>query len=652
MNQLGDVYLCDDQDCCRYFSLKVDRNLLKLIHEVNTLLESASSLTIYEHVAIQSRTDFVPNLAPNILKQLWDSLMDPRIRIIGLYGIGGVGKTTIMRNIADQLALTNIETYDHVIWVTLSMKVNWERVQDDIARQLSIDLPVSLNVSLIGKDVERERKMMKRSKERDLIMSEYLRSVKRCLFILDDMWEPMRQSFQNTIIPELTEDNGCKVVITTRDRSVCAEMGAQKQIYLAPLSQEEAWNLFVVHCGNHVLDPIIQSIARLFVDECGGLPINIITTGHAMRDELNAAGWKLAVKVMQQRQLQKEGMNTDKLYHLRFCYDRLKNDQIRKCFLYCGVFPENYKFKSNELIGYWMAEDYIYNEGGLVASINYGKEILRELKEANMLQMFVEDGTECFKMHGLFRDLAISIATTEYNFEVYAGEKFTDNSFSLGFLSKRKLISLIGTEIERCDGSFEIDSSLSTLLLSDNPLARIYNWFFNQMPNLEFLDMSYTGITQLPSTLCELTRLRVLFLGYCTSLKKMPSLEKLKELQVLNLCGTLINELPEGMKSLGKLRSLDLSQTVRLENIEDGLISSFSNLEELHMQGSRICKIDSPIVTARLKEIRCLKKLSILTLSAVGFGDHLDTILYLQRYNLKVYSINSYGTSQDYVEDI
>ncbi|KAL5710653.1 hypothetical protein ACHQM5_021190 [Ranunculus cassubicifolius] len=662
MNQLIIINDYECGDCCRYSYLKVDRKLLKLIHEVDILLENASSLTIYEHVAIQSQTDFVPSLAPIVFDQLWQSLMDPRIGIIGLYGTGGVGKTTIMKNIIDQLAHTNTETFDNIIWVTLSMKVNWESVQDDIAMQLNIDLPVLLNSSLEGKDMEmnvRRHRCPKR--DRDLIMYKYLRTMKRCLFILDDMWEPIPhdfrdttisectipQSFRHTIIPEPTEDNGCKVVITSRDRSVCAEMGAHKQIYLAPLSQNEAWDLFALHCGEQVLDPNIKSIAQEVVDECGGLPLNIITIGHAMRGESYVAAWRLALRDVQQ--FQKKGTNEDKFYHLRFCYSRLKNDQIRKCFLYCGVFPENYKFKSKELIGYWMAEDYI--KGDIVTSIHRGREILGELRDAKMLELFVEDGQECFKMHGLFRDLAISIATNEYDFKVQAGEKLTNALSTIMSDGGEKLVSMIRNEIEKCSGCRTVGITLSTLLLRDNPLAYISHWFFFLVSNLEFLDMSYTGIAQLPSSICELTRLRVLFLGYCTSLKKMPSLEKLKELQVLNLCGTLIKELPEGMKCLVKLRSLDLSETVRLEDIQDGVISSLSNLEELQMQGSRICKIDSPIVAARLREIRCLKKLSILTLSAVGFGDHLDTILYLRGYNLEEYSINSYGTSEDYVED-
>ncbi|KAF9601947.1 hypothetical protein IFM89_024281 [Coptis chinensis] len=135
-------------------------------------------------------------------------------------------------------------------------------------------------------------------------------------------------------------------------------------------------------------------------------------------------------------------------------------------------------------------------------------------------------------------------------------------------------------------------------------------------------------------------------------LRKIPSVENLKALRFLNLRGTSIKELPEGMETLIRLRFLDLSETKNLVNIREGVTSSLWGLEELHLQGSRLCKMDTPQAANSLKEIRCLTQLQILTLSAVGFGDHLDTIMCLQEQNLVNFSIDIYGSVEDVVDGV
>ena len=51
--------------------------------------------------------------------------------LIGLYGLGGVGKTTLLTHINN--AFTKItHDFDFVIWATVSRNVNLENIQDNI----------------------------------------------------------------------------------------------------------------------------------------------------------------------------------------------------------------------------------------------------------------------------------------------------------------------------------------------------------------------------------------------------------------------------------------------------------------------------------------------------------------------------------------
>lgn len=77
-------------------------------------------------------------MTQDVSNQIWGYLMDPTIETIGLYGPGGVGKTTIMNNIKNQFA--NTDVFEKIIWVTLSKRVRLKTVQDEIAMQLNTKL--------------------------------------------------------------------------------------------------------------------------------------------------------------------------------------------------------------------------------------------------------------------------------------------------------------------------------------------------------------------------------------------------------------------------------------------------------------------------------------------------------------------------------
>ncbi|KAL5728022.1 hypothetical protein ACHQM5_001150 [Ranunculus cassubicifolius] len=557
-----------------------------------------------------------------VSNQILDYLRDPMVGTICLWGQGGVGKTTIMRNITQQLK-DGIEIFDQVIWVTISENMSLKRLQDEIASQLDITLSVNDDVL-----------------KRAMRISEGVKKIKTWFFVLDDAWGPV--PLDKIGIPTPEAGDGCKIVITSRFYSHRVD----KLINLTPLSDEEAWGLFVNKCGDRVLHPSIEGAAKEIVKHCMGLPIAIVTVGCAMRDKEEVTCWRDALEDLERS---KRGYRENGTGLLRFGYNQLKNDPVRMCFLYCALFPEDYKFEPEELIRYWMAGDCLPNNG-ILASVGEGAEILRELKDANMIQMVMEGGHERLTMHDLHRELALTLVEIKHNFLVRAGLLLNDFPPILEY-RHAKSISLIKNRIDRLNDAPSC-RSLTSLFLRNNPLSHVTTLFFRDMPKLQVLDMSYSGITHLPQSLSSLASLRVLFLQYCTSLKKIPSLENLQRLQALNLRGTLIKVLPPGMKSLVKLKSLDLSETIKLSNVQSGLLSSLSNLEELHLQGSLLCRMQSSIVAEFSKEIRSLKQLTILTLSTVGFEDHLDTILHLQEQNLKSFSINVYGSTQDYAEDV
>ena len=121
-------------------------------------------------------------------------------------------------------------------------------------------------------------------------------------------------------------------------------------------------------------------------------------------------------------------------------------------------------------------------------------------------------------------------------------------------------ISLRNNQIQNLSQS-PICPQLQTLLLDFNNLLSISDHFFEHMPSLRVLDLSYNlFLTSLPS-----------------------GVSKLVSLRHLNLSCTRIAELPIGLKALVNLRYLNLERMYSLRTIPRHLISRFSILQVLRM---------------------------------------------------------------------
>ncbi|PPD74130.1 hypothetical protein GOBAR_DD28952 [Gossypium barbadense] len=70
------------------------------------------------------------------VNQVWSSLQKEQVGIIGIYGLGGVGKTTLLNQINNKFHDT---THDyHVIWAVASQDRPIEKVQNQIAKRIGL----------------------------------------------------------------------------------------------------------------------------------------------------------------------------------------------------------------------------------------------------------------------------------------------------------------------------------------------------------------------------------------------------------------------------------------------------------------------------------------------------------------------------------
>ena len=137
--------------------------------------------------------------------------------------------------------------------------------------------------------------------------------------------------------------------------------------------------------------------------------------------------------------------------------------------------------------------------------------------------------------------------------------------------------------------------NLSALFLPRNYKLRVIPpSFFDYMPTLQMLNLSRTGIKSLPDSRFQLVSLERLFLNGCHRLMMLsPKVGDLEKLEVLDLEGAKIMNLPKEIKKLTNLICLEVSFYGYTGNgrrsmqsnavVPCGVICSLSQLEELNI---------------------------------------------------------------------
>ncbi|GLU24219.1 hypothetical protein SLE2022_401700 [Rubroshorea leprosula] len=520
-------------------------NLWKKIEELRQILEQGKEFTNAGVILVidDHSNKGVPLLVEecrgrdDIQDQILEWLKGDEVTRIAVSGMGGVGKTTIMKQVHNQLLKE--PKFNKVIWAKVSRDfdiVVQQKKKFDILK-FQKRIASSLELKLEPEDHENETKLAG-------LISQKLRQG-NSLLILDDVWQQF--CLKDVGIPILDGNNGCKLVLTTRLQDVARAMECEV-ISMNPLPPEEALALFLEKVGSAVLsggriqgdiDPFLKQILQ----KCDGVPLAIVTVAKTMRGKLDPRSWKWALTKLSKF----EGI----IDRLKFSYECLES-QCQECFLYCALYHEDYEIPREELIECWIEEGFIYKEGETRDTMNCEGHVMLEKLVDNCLLESVKNiyEEECVSMHDLLREMALEISP---QFLVKAGialEKLPEEHEWRENLLKVSLMRNHITEIPSSMPSPKCPM-LTTLLLSKNGISAIPEAFFEHMLGLKILDLSWNKeLSRLPSSVSKLEKLTTLLLKGCNSLREVPSLSNLVGLKKLDLSWTSIEELPQGLNML------------------------------------------------------------------------------------------------------
>ncbi|OWM66601.1 probable disease resistance protein At4g27220 [Punica granatum] len=526
-----------------------------------------------------------------IVDELWEYLMKNDILCIGVYGMGGVGKTTTMKHLYNKVQDTG--AFENVFWVTVSKDCNIHELQNKIAQVLEVlDL---------FKDVDEGM--------RATLLFNHLSEKKKCLFILDDMW----RHFELAEVGIPVKRDGIRLVLTTRYLDVCEKMLCQAKIGVRPLSDEEAWALFVQTLDSD-LPPSRKLVAEHIVKECKGLPLAIVVMAGSMRGEVEDHVWEATLENLKRPGVLQQSMKQDVFPILVQSYNRLE-EKKQQCFSLCALYPEDWSIPRPELIELCIDEGVI-REDRRRKMYNEGHRLLDELEKACLLEghdkgfRLLGDTAESSKkvrMHDVTRDMALHIMNANNApCMVKSGLGMEDVPDDEEWLPNLQKVSLMRNRIKAVPSSISPNCpQLATLLLNDcSRLHKISKRFFQRTQGLKVINLSNTEITKVPKSVRNLKKLNALILNGCFRLSRIPSLAKLTLLRKLDLrdCEE-IKEVPDGLGMLVNLTYLCLSET-GIERIPDGVVCKLKKLQHLEadnvaVKGEEVGKL------RKLEALRC-----------------------------------------------
>ena len=463
-----------------------------------------------------------------------EALKDPNINRIGVHGMGGVGKTMLVKDVLKQAEKDKL--FDKYLFLVVSNDPDLKKIQTEISKQLGLKL-------------EQDGEVVRRDQLRRRLKQE-----NRVLIILDDIWKYL--DLEALGISFGDDDKGCKLLLTSRFYNVvCNDMDTQKQFEVKVFLDHEARNLFEKIVGDLAKTSEIKPTMLQIVKECAGLPIAITTVAKALKNRKNIDVWECALNQLKiSRPIEIVGTDEKVYKSIKLSYEFLP-DEEKSLLLLCSLHAEDYSMKVEDLLKYAVGWDLLKNDHKIKHARSKVHKLVEGLKDSSLLLDGNYNGT--VKMHDVIRDVIIYIAAEEKHM-------FTIRT-AIELQNLSKMEDAVAISLPYINGDLDLPnqfecSKLELLLLFNQKIDfRIPDSFFEGLKDLKVLKLSrrsWSGVLLLPSSLSSLENLQTLCLD--GEVQNAIIIGELKNLKALSLSLSNTERLPKEIGQLTHLQLLDL----------------------------------------------------------------------------------------------
>ena len=574
--------------------------------------------TAPEDIRLIPNKDYEPfESRMSTLRSILSALEDRDVNMLGIYGMGGIGKTMLAEEVARKVKSDKL--FDQVVFVEVSQNQDIRKIQGVIADKLGLKLHEESDEGRAGS------------------LYEGIKKVKKILIVLDNIWENL-----NLGSVRIPLGDGCKVLLTARSLNVLSEkMDCRTNFSIGVLNKEEAWNLFKKMAGDYIEGSEFQSVARDVAKGCAGLPVSIVTVARALRNK-NIQEWKDALeKLGRPSSSNFKHVQPDAYKAIKLSYDKLVGEELKNIFLLIGYTAIA---SIDELLMCGMGLSLFQGVNKMEAARNRVHTLVHQLKDSCLLLDHISQKKELFSMHDVVRDVAVSIASTERNVFTATNEQVDGcREWSDGSAIKHcTSIVLHGIKTNLLPEVLECPQLELLFIRADRGGSSLTmpNNFFERMIEVRVLNLTSMTLQSLPSSLGLLSNLRTLSLCRCFLLD-ISFVGYLKKLEILCLRGSDIEKLPVEVGELTWLKLLDLRDCWYLKVIPPNMLSKLSHLEELYISRRSFDKWEvevEGVKNASLEELKHLPNLTSLELRARDVSTLPRGLLLekLERYSIRI----------------
>uniref|UniRef100_A0ACD5ZT17 Uncharacterized protein n=1 Tax=Avena sativa TaxID=4498 RepID=A0ACD5ZT17_AVESA len=499
------------------------------------------------------------------------------VSVLPIVGPGGIGKTTFTQHLYNDDR--TIELFEIRVWVCVSTDFDVLKLTREILGCiLATEGEGSSSVGIQTTNLDQLQKSI----------AHRLKS-KRFLIVLDDIWKCDREDQWKTLLAPFTkgETKGSMVLVTTRFPKLAEMMKTVDSLKLTGLESTDFFTFFEAcifgghkpqHYGHE-----LAGIAEKIADKLKGSPLAAKTVGRLLHKDLSQEHWN---GVLEKDEWLKQQNDCDIMPSLKISYDYLPFD-LKKCFSYFGLFPEDHRFYNSEM-------DRLFAAIGIADFTNQvDRNYLEELVDNGFLMKGGYDGSEYYVLHDLMHELCQSVSAQEcLNISDldFRADDIPQSVRHLSITIENRYDANFEVEMSKLGGRIDI-ANLRTLMILreyEERISKLLKDCFKEINSLRALLIVVDSPESFPHKFSKLIHLQYLKISSSDNECEMslPStLSRFYHLKFLDLDDWQgSSDLPEDFSHLENLHDFCASREIHSNIRNVGKMKHLQKLKEFHVK--------------------------------------------------------------------